>query len=626
MPICTEWLCGTGRDDITLPGDPGNNSLLSVKPIYGGNQIDWTYPDTNPHGIAYIRVFRGVTGVFASAGLLAIVSANNYFDRIDAEFIKEYFYWIQVVSVNGTELPPIGPVSGTPLPEIGRLIEFLTGRIEAGMLAPALRVEVDRITANANALDSEINARTLRDMVVADALQVLQNANAKAMTTIADETVNRRAANEALLNHVNVLAAGLDDAQAALLNEEQVRATQDTALAGQIAQAEARVGEQVAAVQTNLSAQVDATNNTVGALWTARLTANGLIGGFGIINDGTSVEAGFDVDKFWIGRTNLAGAKPFIIENDTVYLNKVLIKSSTIGSSMIIDGSVINEKIGNIIQSENYVPSVSGWNINKAGTAEFQNALVRGTVYATSGSFDGTISAKSVEAALGNATYYNFTTAGPGSFTIPAGLDCDTIRIAVTGGSGGGGGGGGAAIASDSMFGQLVVGGRGGNGGNGSTVIYDIPYAGNAGRTFTFTVGGAGAGGSGGRGRTMNEGSGAGGTGTAGGAGGVSSVSGIGSAAGGAGGGGGGSVGTYAPVAVNGSTGGDGGGGAGGTGGTWYEQKTSDPGKPGAVGRDGAVRFGIFKGNAVVRTTTYQNLITWLDTLGHGAVPSNARA
>ncbi|WP_424264507.1 phage tail tip fiber protein, partial [Cronobacter sakazakii] len=53
----------------------------------------------------------------------------------------------------------------------------------------------------------------------------------------------------------------------------------------------------------------------------------------------------------------------------------------------IQDGSIDNAKIGNYIQSNNYVAGASGWLINKAGNAEFNAVTVRGTIIATEGRF-----------------------------------------------------------------------------------------------------------------------------------------------------------------------------------------------------------------------------------------------
>ena len=49
-------------------------------------------------------------------------------------------------------------------------------------------------------------------------------------------------------------------------------------------------------------------------------------------------------------------------------------------STYIDNAAIGNAQIGNIIQSNNYVPNSSGWYINKSGFCEFQNGLFRGTI------------------------------------------------------------------------------------------------------------------------------------------------------------------------------------------------------------------------------------------------------
>ncbi|MGE5032650.1 phage tail tip fiber protein, partial [Yersinia enterocolitica] len=59
--------------------------------------------------------------------------------------------------------------------------------------------------------------------------------------------------------------------------------------------------------------------------------------------------------------------------------------------AFIQDGSVTNLKIGQYIMSNDYVMGMLGWKIDKDGNAEFNDVTVRGTVYATAGTFSGRI-------------------------------------------------------------------------------------------------------------------------------------------------------------------------------------------------------------------------------------------
>ncbi|WP_337155186.1 phage tail tip fiber protein, partial [Proteus terrae] len=63
----------------------------------------------------------------------------------------------------------------------------------------------------------------------------------------------------------------------------------------------------------------------------------------------------------------------------------------------IEDGSITNAKIGDVIQSNNYVAGKSGWIINKNGYAEFDNAKFRGEIKATKGTMNNVIIDKDCE-------------------------------------------------------------------------------------------------------------------------------------------------------------------------------------------------------------------------------------
>jgi hypothetical protein len=88
---------------------------------------------------------------------------------------------------------------------------------------------------------------------------------------------------------------------------------------------------------------------------------NSIVGGFGIATDsGTgTVQAGFDVDQFWVGRL---GQKtfPFIIDSDTgeTFIDEAVIESLTFNKLRADDGSVIieNGKLkASFIEADNIV-------------------------------------------------------------------------------------------------------------------------------------------------------------------------------------------------------------------------------------------------------------------------------
>ncbi|KAB0849169.1 host specificity protein J [Cronobacter sakazakii] len=161
----------------------------------------------------------------------------------------------------------------------------------------------------------------------------------------------------------------------------------DKSLAELTTQVQAQYAQTTAALNQKLTATVT-DNGTAKAFYTLNL---GIKRGDQLYNTGFAMGiepdgAGsyksttvFAADQFGI----YSGSDPgnyqaaFFVVNGQVFMR----------STFIQDGSIDNAKIGNYIQSNNYVAGASGWLINKAGNAEFNAVTVRGTIIATEGRF-----------------------------------------------------------------------------------------------------------------------------------------------------------------------------------------------------------------------------------------------
>lgn len=121
---------------------------------------------------------------------------------------------------------------------------------------------------------------------------------------------------------------------------------------------------------------------------------NGYVAGIGIKVDGQEQTSVFTIiaDRFSLISSATAGAStkvyPFVVQNGTTWLNNAVIQNAAIGTAQIQDGAINNAKIANAsinaakiqnaaigsaqiastIQSDNYNPNQSGWQINKSGT------------------------------------------------------------------------------------------------------------------------------------------------------------------------------------------------------------------------------------------------------------------
>ena len=161
-------------------------------------------------------------------------------------------------------------------------------------------------------------------------------------------------------------------------------------------------GELTSAVNQKMTAVVNS-DGTAKASYTLNMgiVRNGVKynTGFGmsIEPDGSSYKSTvvFAADQFGIYSGSDLGnyQAAFFVYNGQVFISSAFIQDASITSAKIKDAAITNAKIGNVIQSNNWDGN-NGWMIDKAGNATFNNTTVRGTVYATNGSFSGTIEAK----------------------------------------------------------------------------------------------------------------------------------------------------------------------------------------------------------------------------------------
>ncbi len=140
----------------------------------------------------------------------------------------------------------------------------------------------------------------------------------------------------------------------------------DKAMAELSTQVQAQIDDVTASLEDKLTAVVDADSAT--AIYTLKtgVRINGIT-----YNAGMSIAVlaqagqpvvtriGFNANQFVLmsgsGDTQYS---PFAVVNGQVFIS----------SAFIQDGTITNAKIGAFIQSNNYVPNVSGWRLDKAGT------------------------------------------------------------------------------------------------------------------------------------------------------------------------------------------------------------------------------------------------------------------
>lgn len=108
-----------------------------------------------------------------------------------------------------------------------------------------------------------------------------------------------------------------------------------------------------------------------------------------ITNNGVTVPVGVYVRDLYVQNGAITNAKIGNLAVDNAKISNVSVSKLTAGSIAV----------GQYAQSTGYVSGSAGWRIDGNGNAEFSNAIVRGTVFASAGVFTGTIQA--------NAGYFN---------------------------------------------------------------------------------------------------------------------------------------------------------------------------------------------------------------------------
>ncbi|MGP8936874.1 DUF1983 domain-containing protein [Enterobacter soli] len=151
-------------------------------------------------------------------------------------------------------------------------------------------------------------------------------------------------------------------------------------------------GQQAAIVQ---NAQVSADiNNNLNAMYSIKVAVdsngNQYAAGMGIgvqnTPSGMQSQVLFLADRFAV-MTQVGGTVtlPFVIQNGQVFINDAFFR----------DASIQFGKITDSLKSDNFVSGSAGagWNLPKSGNAELNNVTIRGMVYASGGSFKGTVEA-----------------------------------------------------------------------------------------------------------------------------------------------------------------------------------------------------------------------------------------
>ncbi|PLR40699.1 hypothetical protein CYR55_05310 [Chimaeribacter californicus] len=162
--------------------------------------------------------------------------------------------------------------------------------------------------------------------------------------------------NRAQFVQITTLIADNDHAYAERFEQLQADSDQNSAVVQQVSSAYADLSGKLSA-QWGVKVQIDSNGNKYVAGMQLGVEGNG---------GGTQSYALFSADNFAIYNTN----------NGTYQLAFAAVNGQTfLRSAFIQDGSIDNAKIGNFIQSTNYVAGTTGWKLDKSGTFEINGSI-----------------------------------------------------------------------------------------------------------------------------------------------------------------------------------------------------------------------------------------------------------
>ncbi len=189
---------------------------------------------------------------------------------------------------------------------------------------------------------------------------------------------------EAIGQRFTEIRTDMDNAQADIISNSQAISNTNKAFAENKTQVQARFDEQEGMIQEKMQATFEQSGDGV-VTHSINITikhngvsynAAGQVISAQVKNGKLESYIGYNANNFaWYNPVNGKMELFMYAKNGQLFIRDLFIE----------DGSITNAKIGNVIQSNNYLNGRPSWIINKNGFAEFQNIKARGEIEATSG-------------------------------------------------------------------------------------------------------------------------------------------------------------------------------------------------------------------------------------------------
>ncbi|RON82419.1 host specificity protein J [Pseudomonas chlororaphis] len=316
--------------------------LIPQNPTHGLNGGTYEYFfSTSPAATANDADYLGQGLSFTHTGL-AFYTNYYYFVRSSNAYGKSSFLYVPAATSN----------------DVSAYLAALAGKIGETELGQHLGDRIDLIDGPADLPGSVNNRIQVVSGEVSAISEKVDGVFAQVNPPMAGSTEDLAGSTESFVGVWSVQSAVIEG---------------DVATGKRVDAVQVEMGQNSAAIQTVSQAQV-ALDGKASTMWSVKMqidsagryVAAGI--GLGIENGPAGLQSQFLVSADRFAVVNGLGGSPsapFVVQNGQTFIN----------SLFVMDGSITNAKIGNYIQSNNYVAGSTGWRLWFDGTFEINSAL-----------------------------------------------------------------------------------------------------------------------------------------------------------------------------------------------------------------------------------------------------------
>jgi hypothetical protein len=273
----------------------------------------------------------------------SITSLNG---QIDAKYADLYDLNDSTAYALSVEINRVEAMITGGLTDITAFVETMQLALASDIAAVAESVTTLRTDMNGNfaSVNSTLSTLTTATSTNSSAITTLNNSYT-GLVTVTDGHTTAIGNNTSAISDNTIAITAHTTAISGLTTSISTTNGNVTAVANSVTTLRSDMNGEFADVNVSIGT-LTSSIGSIGAHYTVKLVTGGtdpvggtsrIAGGFELLNDGSVVTAGWDVDQFWVGRAGSNGKYPFNVVGGVVYIDTAMIRTATIGSAKFTD-------------------------------------------------------------------------------------------------------------------------------------------------------------------------------------------------------------------------------------------------------------------------------------------------